>query len=78
MLQAEHVFALQRAMALYDFHQAPVSECDEKIEQAHPHTARSRNSGGNLFDLFMAPSAQALEPPQRPGRFKSDPCWRVR
>mgnify|MGYP001317805343 CR=1 FL=1 len=67
MWQAEHVFAPQRAMALYDFYQAPVSECDERIEQAHPRTTRSRNSGENLFDLFMAPSAQALEPPQKPG-----------
>ena len=32
-------------------------------------TARSRTSGENFFDLFMAPSSQELEPPQRPGRF---------
>jgi hypothetical protein len=32
-------------------------------------TARSRTSGENLFDLFMAPSSQELEPPQNPGRF---------
>jgi hypothetical protein len=32
-------------------------------------TARSRTSGENLFDLFMAPSSQRLEPPQNPGRF---------
>jgi hypothetical protein len=25
----------------------------------------------NLFDLFMAPSSQGLEPPQIPGRFKA-------
>ncbi|MEK8048534.1 hypothetical protein AACH00_19445, partial [Ideonella sp. LYT19W] len=33
-------------------------------------TARSRTSGENLFDLFMAPSSQELEPPENPGRFK--------
>ena len=32
-------------------------------------TARSRTSGENLFDLFMAPSSQEKEPPQNPGRF---------
>src|SRR6185312_2242051 len=32
-------------------------------------TARSRTSGENLVDLFMAPSSQELEPPQNPGRF---------
>ncbi|HKK05365.1 MAG TPA: hypothetical protein VKA50_05885, partial [Gammaproteobacteria bacterium] len=32
-------------------------------------TARSRTSGENLFDLFMAPFSQMLEPPQNPGRF---------
>ena len=32
-------------------------------------TARSRISGENLFDLFMAPFSQRLEPPQNPGRF---------
>jgi hypothetical protein len=35
--------------------------------------ARSRTSGENLFDLFMAPFSQRLEPPQIPGRFK--PVW---
>jgi hypothetical protein len=34
-------------------------------------TARSRTSGENLFDLFMAPSSQRLEPPQIPGRFNN-------
>ena len=33
--------------------------------------ARSRTSGENLFDLFMAPSSQELEPPQNPGRFSA-------
>ena len=32
-------------------------------------TARSRTSGENFVDLFMAPSSQGLEPPQNPGRF---------
>ena len=33
-------------------------------------TARSRTSGENLFDLFMAQSSQRVEPPQNPGRFR--------
>ena len=32
-------------------------------------TARSRTSGENFGDLFIAPSSQVLEPPQNPGRF---------
>ncbi|MEG1281934.1 MAG: tyrosine-type recombinase/integrase [Comamonas sp.] len=32
-------------------------------------TARSRTSGENLFDFFMAQSSQSVEPPQIPGRF---------
>ncbi|MEK8048396.1 hypothetical protein, partial [Ideonella margarita] len=35
-------------------------------------TARSRTSGENLFDLFMAPSSQELEPPENPGRFTDE------
>ena len=31
--QPEHVFALQQALALYDFYQARVDECDVQIEQ---------------------------------------------
>ena len=31
--------------------------------------ARSRTSAKNLFDLFMAPFSQELEPPSNPGRF---------
>ena len=34
-------------------------------------TARSRTSGENLFDFFMAPFSQMLEPPQNPGRFNT-------
>lgn len=30
--QAEHVFALQQALALYDFYQARVDECDARIQ----------------------------------------------
>jgi len=37
-------------------------------------TARSRNSGENLTDFFMALSSQELEPPPNPGRFRL-PCW---
>jgi len=32
--QPEHVFALAQALALYDFYQARVDECDAKIQQA--------------------------------------------
>ena len=32
-------------------------------------TARSRTSGENLFDFFMAQSSQRFEPPEKPGRF---------
>ena len=32
--QPEHVFALTQSLALYDFYQARVDECDVKIEQA--------------------------------------------
>jgi serine/threonine-protein kinase HipA len=45
-------------------------------------TARSRTSGENFLDLFMAPFSQELEPPQIPGRFKvieaakNEPQWR--
>ncbi|WP_146153258.1 hypothetical protein, partial [Paraburkholderia fungorum] len=31
--------------------------------------ARSRTSAENLFDLFIAPFSQELEPPPNPGRF---------
>ncbi|WOD30577.1 hypothetical protein RYH70_08275 [Alloalcanivorax xenomutans] len=33
--------------------------------------ARSRNSGGYLIGLLIAPSSQGLEPPTKPGRFTS-------
>jgi len=32
-------------------------------------TARSRTSSENLFDFFMAPSSQELEPPKIQARF---------
>ena len=32
--QPEHVFALTQALALYDFYQARVQECDAEIERA--------------------------------------------
>jgi len=41
-----------------------------KAIQSTKRTARSRTSGEKRFDfLFMAPSSQSLEPPQKPGRF---------
>ena len=33
-------------------------------------TARSRNSGEYLFECFMCPVSQGLEPPRNQGRFK--------
>ena len=32
--QPEHVFALTQALALYDFYQARVNECDVEIERS--------------------------------------------
>ena len=32
--QPEHVFALSQSLALYDFYQARIDECDDQIEQA--------------------------------------------
>ncbi|MFD2274381.1 transposase [Undibacterium arcticum] len=32
--QPEHIFALKQALALYDFHQQCIDECDHQIEQA--------------------------------------------
>ncbi|WP_230596812.1 TNT domain-containing protein, partial [Xanthomonas albilineans] len=32
---------------------------------------RSRTSGENLFDLLMAQSSQSVEPPRKPGRFRT-------
>ena len=32
--RAEHVFALQQALELYDFHQVKIADCDAKIEAA--------------------------------------------
>jgi hypothetical protein len=44
-------------------------------------TARSRTSGENLFDFFIASSSQELKPPQNPGRFNYRPKllfgWRL-
>ena len=34
VLQPEHVFALSQALALYDFYQRCVAECDAEIEKA--------------------------------------------
>ena len=32
--QPEHIFALSQSVALYDFYQAQIDECDKQIEQA--------------------------------------------
>ena len=37
-------------------------------------TVRSRTSGDNFFDLFMAPSSQELEPRENVGRFTAGHC----
>ena len=51
--QREHVFALSQALALYDFYQVQVAECDEEIERA-------------LAQLRIdAPAPQAPLPPPR-------------
>ena len=34
-------------------------------------TARSLTSGEYLFDVFIAPSSQSMEPPVNPGRFSA-------
>lgn len=51
---------------------AGVDVAADKRRQRIAH-ARSRTSGENLFDLFMAPFSQRLEPPQNPGRFITTP-----
>lgn len=40
--QAEHVFALQQALALYDFYQARVDECDARIQSVLSTLAADR------------------------------------
>ena len=47
-----------------------VAHKDEYSPRCSNTIARSRTSGENLFDFFMAPFSQMLEPPQNPGRFK--------
>ena len=54
----------------------PANGCGAPRCSCTRRTARSRTSGENLFDLFMAPFSQRLEPPQNPGRFKKT-CRRV-
>lgn len=66
--QPEHVFALQQSLALYDFYQAQVAECDLRIEQVlarlaaeHPHPdaplpkARHRTRQPNAVDFEVRP-----------------------
>ena len=43
----------------------------------HAHCAFA-DFRGDLFDLFMAPSSQRLEPPQNPGRFNFVPGGRLK
>ncbi|MFC0695992.1 hypothetical protein [Paraburkholderia humisilvae] len=67
--QAEHVFELTQALALYDFYQTQVAQCDERIEVAlrhlqtgvEPPTApipaarhRTRQPNGFAFDVRAA------------------------
>lgn len=66
--QPEHVFALQQSLALYDFYQSQVAECDLRIEQVlaklaaeHPHPddplpkARHRTRQPNAVDIEVRP-----------------------
>ena len=52
------------SMAAHSEGYSPRCSCTKRTE-------RSRTSGENLFDFFMAPSSQGLEPPQNPRRFRS-------
>ena len=40
-------------------------------------TARSRTSGENLFDFFIAQSSQRFEPPQNTGLFEQDASHKI-
>lgn len=42
--QAEHVFALQQALALYDFYQARVDECDARIQDVLTTLAANKST----------------------------------
>lgn len=47
--QPEHVFALQQCLALYDFYQAQVAECDRRIEQVLARLAATHPEPGDTL-----------------------------
>jgi transposase len=63
--QPEHVFALQQALALYDFYQARVDECDAKIESVLVTLAADRPAP-------QQPLAKARSRAQQPNALNFD------
>jgi transposase len=63
--QAEHVFALQQALALYDFYQARVDECDVQIERTLATLTASKPSP-------QEPLAKARNRTQQPNALSFD------
>jgi transposase len=62
----EHVFALQQAIALYDFHQDTIAECDAQIETALRALAAER------------PAPTTPLPAQRHAKSRNEPTFDVR
>src|SRR3954462_8810276 len=62
----EHVFALQQALELYDFHQDKIAECDTQIETALRALAAERT-----------PPTTPL-PPQRHAKGRNEPAFDAR
>jgi hypothetical protein len=62
----EHVFALQQALDLYDFHQDKIAECDTQIETSLRALAAERT----------APTTPL--PPQRHAKGRNEPTFDVR
>ena len=62
--QPEHVFALTQALALYDFYQRCVEECDRQIEQAvgrtEHHAATARSAPPQATSPYQAAQRGAL------------------
>jgi transposase len=64
--RAEHLFALQQALDLYDVHQAKIAECDAEIERAL--TALSAEK----------PTPEMPLPSRRHGKGRNEPTFEVR
>jgi hypothetical protein len=64
--RAEHVFALQQALELYDVHQAKIAACDARIEAALRTLAAERTEPG------------APLPARRHARGRNEPTFDVR